>query len=60
VSSSKVSRAAYYQRKKDASSAREVEDAELAEKIIAVHAESKGTYGSPRVHQELLKRGVPL
>ncbi len=54
-----VSRAAYYERKKDAPSAREVADAELTEKIIAVHTESKGTYGSPRVHQELVKRGVP-
>jgi len=54
-----VSRAAYYERNKDALSAREVADAELTEKIIAVHTESKGTYGSPRVHQELVKRGVP-
>ena len=53
-----VSRAAYYQRKQAVPSARELADAELTEKIIAVHTESRGTYGSPRVHQELLKRGV--
>ncbi len=53
-----VSRAAYYERKKDAPSARELADAELTSKITAIHAESKGTYGSPRVHQELVKRGV--
>jgi len=53
-----VSRAAYYQRRKGVPSARELSDAELAEQITAVHAESKGTYGSPRVHQELHKRGV--
>jgi len=36
---------------------REVTDAELTEKITAVHAESKGTYGSPRIHRELRDRG---
>jgi hypothetical protein len=41
-----VSRAAYYERKKDVPSATELADAELTEKIIAVHAESKGTAGS--------------
>jgi putative transposase len=53
-----VSRAAYYQRKGAVPSKRAVTDAELTEKITEVHAESKGTYGSPRVHQELVKRGV--
>ena len=53
-----VSRAAYYERKQAVSSPRARADAELAEKIAAVHTESKGTYGSPRVHQELVKRGV--
>jgi putative transposase len=54
----KVSRAAYYERKQDVPSQRELTDTELTEKITAVHTESKGTYGSPRVHQELVKRGV--
>jgi transposase InsO family protein len=53
-----VSRSAYYERKKAVPSARELDDAQLVEKITAVHAESKGTYGSPRVHRELVKRGV--
>jgi len=53
-----VSRSAYYERKKALPSARELSDAELTEKITAVHTESKGTYGSPRVHKELVKRGV--
>jgi putative transposase len=53
-----VSRAAYYQRRRDIPSPREVSDAELAEKIEQVWAGSDGTYGSPRVHRELLARGV--
>ena len=52
-----VSRAAYYQRRNGEASMREVTDAELTEKITAVHTESKGTYGSPRVHRELRDRG---
>ena len=53
-----VSRSAYYQRKNGAPSSRQVGDAELTKKISAIHTESKGTYGSPRVHQELRHRGV--
>ena len=53
-----VSRAAYYQRKKQIPSARDVSDAELIGKIRDVHEESDGTYGSPRVHRELLARGI--
>jgi len=53
-----VSKSAYYERKKDVPSAREVTDAELLDTIIAIHTESKGTYGAPRVHQELLHRHV--
>jgi transposase InsO family protein len=53
-----VSRAAYYQRKQAQRSARAISDAELTEKITAIHTESKGTYGSPRVHRALRKAGV--
>ena len=53
-----VSRAAYYQRKQQIPSARAVTDAALIEKIRAVHDDSDGTYGSPRVHRELLLRDV--
>jgi putative transposase len=53
-----VSRAAYYQRRNGKPSARRVTDAQLTEQIHAIHAESKGTYGSPRVHRELGHRGV--
>jgi putative transposase len=53
-----VSRAAYYQRRREQPSARELSDAELLEQIRTVHAESDGTYGSPRVTAELRHRKV--
>jgi transposase InsO family protein len=53
-----VSRAAFYERKKQIPSARELGDGELLATIRKIHDESKGTYGSPRVHHELLHRGV--
>jgi putative transposase len=53
-----VSRAAYYQRRNGVPSHREVTDAEMLEQIAAIHAESKGTYGSPRIHKELGQRQV--
>ena len=53
-----VSKSAYYQRKAAIPSVRAVTDAELTEKIQEIHADSDGTYGSPRVYQELRHRGV--
>ncbi len=53
-----VSRSAYYQRRNAAPSQREQTDAELLEKITAIHQESKGTYGSPRIYKELGHRQV--
>src|SRR5664280_1059179 len=53
-----VSRSAYYLRRNGAPCARSVTDATLTEQIKAIHDESKGTYGSPRVHQELGHRQV--
>ncbi|WP_443216918.1 IS3 family transposase [Saccharothrix sp. ALI-22-I] len=38
-------------------SARRRQDADLAEQIVAIHDESRGTYGAPRVHAELRTRG---
>jgi transposase InsO family protein len=52
----KVSRAAFYQHL-TGPSRREQEDAELTGQIQAVHQESNGRYGSPRVHAELARRG---
>jgi transposase InsO family protein len=53
-----VSRAAYYQRKKHVPSARQISDAELLERIRVVHDDSDGTYGAPRVLQELVARDL--
>ena len=56
----KVSRSAYYA---DAAlqaaggSARARQDADLTEKIIKSHDDSRGTYGSPRVHTDLAEAG---
>jgi transposase InsO family protein len=52
----KVSRAAFYQHLAGPS-AHERADADLAGEIKAVHQESKGRYGAPRVHAELGRRG---
>ena len=52
----KVSRAAFYAHLAGPSR-REREDAELTGQIKAVHQESKGRYGAPRVHAELTRRG---
>jgi transposase InsO family protein len=52
----KVSRAAFYQHLAGPSR-RDRDDTELASEIRAVHEESKGRYGAPRVHAELRRRG---
>jgi transposase InsO family protein len=52
----KVSRAAFYAYLAGPSQ-REHDDAQLAAEIAAVHEQSKGRYGAPRVHAELARRG---
>jgi putative transposase len=54
----KVSRAAYYQRRSCAPSPRAAADTAITAKITSIHRESKGTYGSPRVHQSLRRQDV--
>jgi transposase InsO family protein len=53
-----VSRSAYYDWSKHVPSAREVADAELGDRLVALHAESKGTYGAPRLHAGVRRDGV--
>lgn len=48
-----VSRAAFYDWVRHIPSVRKRADAQLLEKIETVHEDSKGTYGSPRVHAQL-------
>jgi putative transposase len=48
-----VSKSGYYAWRDRPLSARRFADAELTERITKVHAESRGTYGAPRIHAEL-------
>jgi len=52
-----VTRAGYYAWRSRGRSERERQDEALAAEIRTVHADSRGTYGSPRVHRALRKRG---
>ena len=53
-----VSRSAYYEWSKHSPSARELSDAELAEKIVDISTKSRGTYGAPRITTELAEKGI--
>lgn len=53
----KVSRAAYYAARCGQPCSRHRRDAELTEQIKALHQESKGRYGAPRVHAQLRRCG---
>jgi transposase InsO family protein len=56
-----VSRSGWYaSRARVRPSAREIRDAELLAKIRAIHTASRGTYGSPRVHAQLVRDGVDV
>jgi putative transposase len=52
-----VSRSAYYQQRSDQLTAREQSNTDLAALITELHTDSKGRYGAPRIHAQLLRRG---
>lgn len=52
-----VSRAGFYAWKRRRPSAREREEVQLGVEVAAIHAEFRGRYGSPRIHDELRDRG---
>jgi transposase InsO family protein len=53
-----VSRSGYYAWSKRPASTVKTADVRLVAEIAGAHKRSRGTYGSPRVHQELRARGV--
>jgi putative transposase len=55
-----VSPSGYYAWRIRPPSARARRDGELLERILAIHAESRGTYGAPRVQAELRAQGVSI
>ncbi len=54
----KVSRSGYYAWLRRPESQRKIEDKVLSEVIKEIHKESRGEYGSPKIHQELRRRGI--
>ena len=55
-----VSRSGYYAWLKRSRSLRAIEDEKLSTKIVQIYQNSRGTYGSPRVHQALKKQGIDV
>ena len=53
-----VSPSGYYAWQSRGPSRRSQEDTRLQERITAIHAQSHGTYGMPRIHAELRESGV--
>ena len=56
----KVSRSGYYAWLKRSVSLRDIDDKKLSSKIIQIHQDSRGTYGSPRVFKALKKQGIVI
>jgi len=55
-----ISTSGYYAWRQRPLSRRAREDARLRARIETIHTESRGTYGSPRVHAELAEAGVRI
>jgi len=56
-----VSRSGWYSwRDRARPSVREIRDAELVAAIREIHTASRGTYGSPRVHAQLVRNGIDV
>ncbi len=53
-----VSPSGYYAWRNRGRSVRTTADDALKERIGAIHERSRGTYGAPRIHAELLAQGV--
>jgi putative transposase len=53
-----VSESGYYAWRVRPPSARARRDGELLERILAIHAQSRGSYGAPRVQAELRAQGI--
>lgn len=53
-----MSRSGYYDWLKRQPSARAKEDVDLSQKIVDIHARSRETYGSPRIHRSLRDQGI--
>lgn len=53
-----VSRSAYYEWSKHTPSAHATRDETLRARIRRIHRESRGTYGAPRIHQQLRQEGL--
>ena len=53
----KVSRSGYYAWRTRPESARVKRDRELLPQIRRIHTQSKGVYGSPKIHAELVDEG---
>lgn len=52
-----VSSSAYYEWESEQTSKRELRDAELSCAIREIYEDQRGNYGSPRIHDALMKRG---
>lgn len=56
----KVSKSGYYYWRKGSISKREKENTFLLQEIFTIYDQSNGTYGSPRIHQELYQLGYKV